>query len=128
MSEYVLLCKRISREMDDPENPRPLSALISDLRYDRIYSKLMVDIKRHKGRGDVSFRAIDGAQASPLKLGMRLISRWLQPHIDQRPHILKDVSDLVSFLKSTKFDHDVCFLKTDVKDFFMSGGHEELTV
>ena len=87
----------------------------------------MVNIKSHKGRGDVSFRAIHGAQASPLKPGMRLISRWLQPHIDQRPHILKDVFDLVTFLKSTKFDHDVWFLKTDVKDFFMSGGHEELT-
>ena len=70
-------------------------------------------------------RIIHANQRSPFKPALRLFASELRQHISVWPHIIIDTADLVRKLHRIVVPSRCCCAKLDIKDFYMSGLHED---
>ena len=82
--------------------------------------------KTHKPAGEVSFRNVHAAGG----YASAGLSRWLMGRLDPSlklwPHILFQTSDLFPMLKNVVATDQDILIKLDVRDFFLSGSHEDV--
>lgn len=57
---------------------------------------------------------------------MRLVSKILQQPMKANNHLIKDSRIMINMRLTTQSPHDVCCMKFDISEFFMSGVHSEL--
>ena len=91
-----------------------------------LVAKLQVTVKTHKGQGEVSLRGIHASTS----YSFGGLGSWLAYRIDQflrsLPHLLFSVFDVSKHLEAIRIEEGAALVKVDIKDFFVSGNHEEL--
>ena len=103
--------------------------LLRDVRFAKPHhflSKLECTVKTHKGAGAVVLRPIHACPAHPFRPVMRLVASMLQERLRKLPHLLRDTDDLLCKLRRHKIPHHHRIIKIDIKDYFMSGEHDNL--
>ena len=125
LCEYITLSKEIAYKSKDAALGKALLSECSNIAVSHVFSQLNVTVKTHKKAGAVVFRPIHAAHNSPFRPAMRWLSHCLKPTL-KKDFLLKDTRQLVTLLNNHKFPKDVVFIKFDIKDFFLSGVHEEI--
>jgi len=104
-------------------------ALLSDLRrqgIEKVFSIVKCTIKTHKEDGEVVPRVLHTSCSHPMKPGTRYVASILKPVLAGLPHVLRDSTDLLRSLACVVVPDEARLVKFDIKDFFMSGEHDEL--
>ena len=102
---------------------RPLRTM----RPESLLSLLDMNVKSHKGDGEVEMRPIHASSGHPFAPGMRFVSNAIYHYLRDHGHILRDSDDLIGKLPSYEIESSDTMYKIDVKDFFMSGAIQRLT-
>ena len=105
-----------------------MRALIHDIKNIKgsFASKFSCTIKTHKGAGDVKLRALHASPDNMMKPGMRYVAHVLKPILKGLPHILRDSDHLIAMIRGRRFPNTSKIVQFDIKDFFMSGSHNDL--
>lgn len=122
---YGLCCKDIAGDCDSLS-----SALCHGIRHCRwsLTSVVGCTIKTHKPPGDVSLRIIHRSSSHPFKPGMRFVAHKIRGILEKHQHLLRDSDHLLSQIRGRRFSSACKIVKFDLKDFYMSGNHDELAM
>ena len=92
---------------------------------DSFYYSLQYTIKTHKV---VTVpRVLHCSVDHPMLPGMRMVTKILHDRVIRLPHLYKDTDDFLRKLSRAKLTADCEILKFDIKDYYMSGEHSNIT-
>ena len=91
------------------------------------YTRLMLNIKSHKPKGEVEFRNIHAGSTWAFNGVACWISHQLQTPLDQLQHLLKGDRQLVEQLQQVRYEPSDKMYRIDIKHFYMSGSPEVLS-
>ena len=125
--EYVYACKSVGEKLQDEELTE---ALLSSLQKGsrKFVTKVLTTVKSHKPVGEVSMRLIHSAPQHFMNPAMRWIGWNLKQFLSRQQHILRDSDHLIQLLRSVKVPSTARLVKFDIKDFFMSGHHDDISL
>ena len=105
-------------------------ALFSDTRngFRGMIANLNITVMTHKPNSKVVCRAIHNYIDCPMAPGMRCVMKCLNERLIHLPHLVRDTTDLLAKASRVKLTRTCRFIKFDIKDFYMSGSFEELTM
>ena len=123
---YAAACQDVVEILGDDSLLRPLT---SGIKYGvcAMKSKLACTIKSHKPDGEVVPRPIHCSHNNPMLPGMKWVASKIKPVLKATTCILKNSRQLLDELAGIQIPESAMFLPFDIKDFFMSGEHPELT-
>jgi hypothetical protein len=123
--QYFYAARALATKLED-------RALLPALVHDRFHlkagviAKLGCTLKTHKPPGKVKIRPLHCGYQHCMKPGMRYIASILRRALKLQDHVLRDSQHLLGQLRCLTFPANVVVVKFDIKDFFMSGKHEQL--
>jgi len=91
-----------------------------------VFCSLDCTIKTHKSAGEVVPRLLHKAPSHSWAPAMRWVAQSLRKAMCKYTHIVRDTRHLLELLANKCFAPEDRLMKVDVKDFFMSGQHEQL--
>ena len=91
-----------------------------------LISKVQSTVKTHKPDGSVTLRCIHASINNPLNPMLKLQSRFIRHELDKYSHLVKDSRAMVRLLTSVQVPPRALFVKYDIKEFYMSGDHNDL--
>eukprot|EP00971_Amphidinium_carterae_P350532 6491606-Amphidinium_carterae.2 len=89
-------------------------------------SNLILTVKSHKPPGEVTTRNAHATQHNPFTPLGKYVSFKLLSVLKTFPHIMYSTDQFIEYITSIPITDDMKFIKADVKDFFIAGGHEHL--
>ena len=123
--DYCALAKAIGEAVHDEELTKALTSSLQ-LGSTDFTCSILSTVKTHKGPGQVSLRIIHAAPRHFMNPGMRWVATHLKEFIKQQPHILRDSDHLLAQIRQVRVPKTAKLVKFDIKDFFMSGKHQQL--
>ena len=88
-------------------------------------SRVQVNLKVQKPRGQVDVRIIHSSSSHPLAFIEKMIVGIIRPRL-QMPHLYHSTDDFLEALNSRQFSPACKFIKMDVDNFYMQGTDEDL--
>ncbi len=83
-------------------------------------------IKTHKGEGAVTARSIHSSTGHVFNALGEIANRLLSPILRELPHLCWCSEDVVRLIRSAKVGPRSILLKYDIKEYYLSGAHDEL--
>jgi hypothetical protein len=77
--------------------------------------------------GEVKPRILRNCGKHPFWSGMRYVSNVLVPHLKNLSHLVKNTEAIIKQVKNLHFPFSCVFYKFDVKDYYLSGKHSEIS-
>ena len=104
-------------------------ALIRDLQragFKRFLYRLKLQVKTHKAPGKIVARQLHCGSNHPFAPMMRFLGRYLRAEVNKHGHIIRNTRHLIESLSKIRIGSMCTLVKLDIKDFFMSGRHDDL--
>ena len=124
-AEFAIACDKESRR-NAFKLKNALMRDVSRMNEPMLDCVIQFNVKTHKKPGECKLRVIHASHRSPHKPLQRYLAGKLRRKIDVFGHLLRDTHDLKRKICGCDVSSKTFFVKLDVKDFYMTGQHDQI--